>query len=164
VLVPELVPRPLFNKSVHDQFKNDKRWKRIRDEARAKVDSRCSACASQSNPHCNEVWKYHDGGDIGVAELVAFEILCRDCHDAHHIGRIMALGDRGVFNTVLGHLANVNGIAPRDALALVDASLTTHAKRSKKPWTVTVAPNLLALYPDLIAINTGGTVVYRPKQ
>jgi hypothetical protein len=110
------------------------------------------------------VWKYHDAGDSGVAELVAFEILCRDCHNAHHIGRIMALGDQGVFNTVLGHLAKVNGIAPRDALALVAAALKTHAKRSKKPWSVTVAPNLMALYPDLIAINTGATVVYCPKQ
>lgn len=162
-LVPELVPSPLFHKSAHDQFKNDKRWKHIRDDTRAKVDSRCSACATQSNPHCNEVWKYHDGGDIGVAELIAFEILCRDCHDAHHIGRIMVLGDEGVFNKVLGHLAKVNGISDREALALVSASLTTHSKRSKKPWMVTVTPNLVALYPDLIEINTGATVVYGPK-
>jgi hypothetical protein len=28
---------------------------------------------------------------------------------------------------------------------------------------VTVTPNLVALYPDLIEINTGATVVYGPK-
>ncbi len=33
-LIPELVPSPLFNKSVHDLFKNDKRGKRIRDATR----------------------------------------------------------------------------------------------------------------------------------
>lgn len=164
ILIPELVPSPLFHKSVHDLFKNDKRWKRIRDATRSKVDNRCSACGTQNNPHCNEVWKYRDEGDIGVAELVAFEILCRDCHSAHHIGRVIALRDRAILDKVLGHLAKVNRISPKEALALVDASLRTHSQRSKKPWTVTVIPDLLTLYPDLSVVNTGPTVVYHPSR
>lgn len=163
-LIPELVPRPLFHKSVHDQFKNDKRWRRIRDATRAKVDNRCSACTTQSNPHCNEVWNYRDAGAIGVAELVAFEILCRDCHNAHHIGRIISLGDGAIFESVLAHLAKVNGISPKETMALVDSALEKHAKRSKKSWTMRVAPELLALYPDLNVVNTGKAVVYSPKQ
>jgi hypothetical protein len=163
-LIPELVPSPLFHKSVHDLFSNDKRWRRIRDAIRSKVDNKCSACSTQNNPHCNEVWKYRDDGDIGVAELVAFEILCRDCHNAHHIGRIIALRDRAILDTVLAHLAKVNGISLKETVALVDAALKTHAKRSKKSWTMTVAPELLAIYPDLTVVNTGKTVVYRPKQ
>src|SRR5437879_5573295 len=121
ILVPELVPSPLFDKSVHDLFKNDKRWKRIRDATRSKVANRCSACGTQDHPHCNEVWKYHDDRDIGIAELVAFEILCRDCHSAHHIGRVIALRDKAILDRVLRHLASVNGILPKEALALVDA-------------------------------------------
>jgi hypothetical protein len=163
-LIPELVPSPLFHKSVHDLFNNDKRWRRIRDATRAKVDSRCSACDTQNNPHCNEVWTYRDVGAIGVAELVGFEILCRDCHNAHHIGRIIALRDRAILDSVLHHLAKVNGISPKETVALVDAALKTHAKRSKKPWTMSVASDLLALYPDLNVANTGTTVVYRPKR
>jgi hypothetical protein len=163
-LIPELVPSPLFNKSVHDQFKNDKRWKRIRDATRANAESRCSACSAQNNPHCNEVWKYSDNGDIGVAELVAFEVLCRDCHSAHHIGRIIALRDRSTLEKVLGHLCKVNGISLKEALELVNASLRTHAKRSKKPWTVTVTPDLLVLYPDLLVVNTGPGMVYHPRR
>lgn len=163
-LIPELVPSPLFHKSVHDLFNNDKRWRRIRDATRAERDSRCFACSTQNNPHCNEVWNYRDGGAIGVAELVAFEILCRDCHNAHHIGRIIALRDRAILDSVLAHLAKVNGISPKETMALVDAALKTHVKRSKKSWTMTVAPELLASYPDLIVVNTGKTVVYRPKQ
>jgi hypothetical protein len=162
-LIPELVPSPLFHKSVHDLFNNDKRWRRIRDAIRAKVDNKCSACSTQNNPHCNEVWKYRDDGDIGVAELVAFEILCRDCHNAHHIGRIIALRDRATLDKVLVHLASVNGISLKETMALVDAALKTHIKRSKKSWTMTVAPELLALYPELILVNTGATAVYRPK-
>jgi hypothetical protein len=163
-LIPELVPSPLFDKSVHDLFKNDKRWKRIRDATRSKVDNRCSACGTQDNPHCNEVWKYRDDGEIGVAELIAFEILCRDCHGAHHIGRVIALRDKGILNKVLGHLARVNGISPKEALALVNASLRLHSKRSKKPWTVVVTPDLLALYPDLSIVNTGASIVYHPSR
>jgi hypothetical protein len=163
-LIPELVPSPLFHKSVHDLFNNDRRWRRIRDATRAKVDSRCSACATQNNPHCDEVWNYRDAGAIGVAELIAFEILCRDCHNAHHIGRIIALRDRAILDTVFAHLAKVNGISPKETVALVDAALKTHTKRSKKSWTMTVAPELLAMYPDLMVVNTGKTVVYRPKQ
>jgi hypothetical protein len=163
-LVPELVPSPLFHKSVHDLFNNDKRWKRIRDATRMKVDNRCSACATQDNPHCNEVWKYRDAGAIGVAELIAFEILCRACHNAHHIGRIIALRDGAILDAVLAHLAKVNGILPKETVVLVDTALKTHAKRSKKSWTMTVAPELLIMYPDLVLVNTGKTVVYRPKE
>lgn len=163
-LIPELVPRPLFNKSVHDLFKNDARWKRIRDATRANVDNRCSACSTKSSPHCNEVWNYRDDGDIGVAELVAFEILCRDCHSAHHIGRIIALRDRAILDNVLRHLAKVNEIPLQEAFALVNASLRTHSERSKKPWTVTVTADLLTLYPDLIVVNTGPMVVYTGKR
>lgn len=164
ILTPELVPSPLFHKSVHDLFNNDKRWRRIRDATRAKVDNRCSACSTQNNPHCNEVWNYRDDGDIGVAELDAFEILCRDCHNAHHIGRIISLRDRAILDKVFAHLAKVNGISPKETAALVDAALKTHAKRSKKSWTVTVTPDLLALYPDLIVVNTGPTVIYHSRR
>jgi len=160
ILIPELVPRPLFNKSVHDLLKNDKRWKRIRDATRSKVDNRCSACGMQDNPHCNEVWKYRDDGDIGVAELVAFQILCRDCHSAHHIGRVIALRDRPLLEKVLRHLAGINGISLKEAAALVDISLRKHSERSKKAWTVIVAPDLLALYPDVSVIDTGPSAVY----
>jgi hypothetical protein len=73
-LIPELVPSPLFHKSVHDLFNNDRRWKRIRDATCAKADNQCSACATRENPHCNEVWTYSDDGNVGVAELTAFEI------------------------------------------------------------------------------------------
>lgn len=162
-LIPELIPSPLFNKSVHDLFKNDKRWRRIRDATRAKADNRCSACMTQNNPHCNEVWEYRDDGDIGIAELVEFEILCRDCHNAHHIGRIIALRDRFILDKVLRHLAKVNGIPLKETMALVDASLRTHSERSKKPWTVTVTPELLALYPDLMVVNTGPSLVYKAR-
>jgi hypothetical protein len=163
-LIPELVPSPLFHKSVHDLFNNDKRWRHIRDATRARADNHCSACYTQNNPHCNEVWKYRHDGEIGVAELTAFEILCRDCHNAHHIGRIIALRDRAILDSVLAHLAKVNGISPKETVALVDAALKTHAKRSKLSWRMTVNPELLAIYPDLILVNTGPTVVYRTKQ
>ena len=164
ILIPELVPSPLFDKSVHDLFRNDKRWKRIRDATRSKVDNQCSACGTQNNPHCNEVWVYRDDGDIGVAELVAFEILCRECHSAHHIGRIIALRNRPILDKVLAHLAGVNGISLKEASALVDTSLRTHSKRSKKAWMVIVAPDLLALYPDLTVVNTGASIIYQPTR
>jgi len=38
--------------------------------------------------------------------LAAFEILCRDCHSAPHIGRIMALRNRPILDKVLAHLAS----------------------------------------------------------
>src|ERR1039458_2547351 len=164
ILIPELVPSPLFDKSVHDLFKNDKRWKRIRDATRSKVDNRCSACGTQNNPHCNEVWKYRDDGNIGVAELVAFEILCRDCHSAHHIGRVIALRNRPILDKVLAHLAGVNGISLEEASILVDTSLRTHSERSKQAWMVVVAPDVLALYPDLRVVNTGASMVYHPSR
>ena len=99
-----------------------------------------------------------------MAELDAFEILCRDCHNAHHIGRIISLRDRAILDKVFAHLAKVNGISPKETAALVDAALKTHAKRSKKSWTVTVTPDLLALYPDLIVVNTGPTVIYHSRR
>lgn len=164
ILVPELVPSPLFDKSVHDLFKNDKRWKRIRDATCSKVDNRCFACGTQKNPHCNEVWWYCDDGEIGVAKLVAFEILCRDCHTAHHIGRVIALRNKAILDKVLGHLARVNGMSSKEVLALVNGALKLHFNRSKKPWTVIVTPGLLALYPDLTVVNSGASMVYVPSR
>lgn len=162
-LMPELVPAPLFHQSAHNIFKKDKRWKRIRGDTLAKGNGLCCACGSDQNPQCNEIWNYHDNEEIGLAELVGFEILCRDCHAAHHIGRIISLHDKLVTERVLTHLAQINELTSAKAKALVANCMRIHVARSQKPWTMKVAEHLLSAYPELSLLNTGPQCVYFPK-
>ena len=50
-------------------------------------------------------------------------------------------------------MARVNGITTGEADEAIDASLDAWRSQSKATWTVAIAPDLLARYPDLVDLD-----------
>lgn len=147
-LVPELVPRPLWGVSAYRAHGNTKVWKTIRHDTLVAASNRCEFCDADAGLQCHDKWAYDD--KKCVATLIGFEIRCQSCHMATHIGRAM---QHGFLQEAVAHLCKVNRCTPRDIEAMIDAEMPLWRKRSKKKWTVVVAPALLKRYPRLQAVT-----------
>src|SRR5580704_9555102 len=89
-LAPELVPKPLWGVSAYRALGKSSPWKAIRLDTLKKASNKCGFCDSHSGLECHDQWKYDD--KKCTATLVGFEIRCKLCHLATHIGRAMQLG------------------------------------------------------------------------
>jgi hypothetical protein len=143
-LVPELVPRPLWGISAPRALKKSTAWKTIRKETLSEVGDRCQFCNADARLECHDKWEYDD--KECVATLVGFEIRCKACHFATHIGRAMQLG---LLHEAAAQLCKVNGCTASDVDGMVDAAMSLWKKRNEKRWTVVVVPALLKRYPRL---------------
>jgi len=97
---------------------------------------------------CHDKWRYDDKNRI--AKLIGFEIHCSLCDLATHIGKAEAIGYR---QEATQQLCNVNRCTEKDAEQIAAAAMSLWGKRSKKKWTVVVAPALLKRYPRLEAVT-----------
>jgi hypothetical protein len=148
-LMPELVPRPLWGISAPRALKKSTAWKVIREETIAEAGGRCQFCDTDTQPECHDKWKYDD--KKCVATLVGFEIRCKACHFATHIGRAMTLGP-AYLQEAVEQICKVNGCTVKNVDDILSVEMPLWEKRNKKKWTVVVAPPLLKRYPRLEAI------------
>ena len=147
-LSPELVPEPLWGLSAYRLLGRGSKWKRIREDALRVASNRCSVCGDATNQlQCNEQWRYDD--KRGIAELIAFVILCHHCHLVTHMGRAIA---HGYGDQALSHLAAVNGVTHSQAKAIVAEAMRRWRARSSRSWKVAVAQGLLDKYPQLVVL------------
>jgi hypothetical protein len=147
-LMPELVPAPLWRVSAYRLFGKTKPWKEIRQDTLELAGNKCGACdADGPQLSCHDAWSYDDTRCI--ATLIGFEIRCHPCHNATHIGRANALGYE---QEAHAQLRTVNGCTQREVDAMVEAAMNLWEKRSRKAWTVIVAPYLLERYPRLAEV------------
>lgn len=153
-LVPELVPKPLWGISAPHALNKSTAWKSIRKDTLAEAGNRCQFCGTDTRLECHDKWEYDDKKSI--ATLIGFEIRCKMCHMATHIGRARQLG---FLREAVMHICNVNRCTPDDVSKVVDAEMPLWEKRSKKKWTVAVAPALLKRYPRLEAVPLMSTDV-----
>jgi hypothetical protein len=149
-LAPELIPKPLYRISGYRALKKSTAWKAIAKETRAEAGDKCKICDSTDRPECNEKWDYDD--QKTVATLVGFEVRCKTCHFATHFGHTMILGPKYV-RIAVDQICKVNGCTVKDVKQIVDAAWSLWEKRSRKEWTVVVAPKLLKRYPRLQAVS-----------
>ena len=146
-LVPELVPEPLWGVSAYRALGKSAPWKAIRKDTLERVSDRCEFCDSDAGLECHDKWTYDD--KTCVATLIGFEIRCKLCHLATHIGRAMQLG---LLQDAVAQLCKVNRCTVSDVEGMIDAEMPLWKKRSRKKWTVVVAPTLLKRYPRLQAV------------
>jgi hypothetical protein len=147
-LVPELVPEPLWGVSAYRALGKSTPWKAIRQDTLHEASNRCQFCGSEGPQlACHDKWEYDDRKCI--ATLIGFEIRCPLCHLATHIGRAMRIGH---LQEAVEHICKVNGCTVKDVEKVIDAEMPLWKKRSKKKWTVVVAPALLKRYPRLQAV------------
>jgi hypothetical protein len=146
-LVPELVPKPLWGISAPRALKKSTAWKAIRKDTLAEMGNRCQFCDTEVKLECHDKWKYDD--KKCVATLVGFEIRCKACHFATHIGLAMQLG---YLREAAEQICKVNGCSLKDVEDILSVEMPQWEKRSKRKWTVIIAPALLKRYPRLAEV------------
>jgi hypothetical protein len=155
-LVPAMVPRPLWGRSVYNRLPR-KQWEKLRRTVLEAAANTCNRCAAHYESHmvCNEVWQYDD--QQHVATLKAFEIVCRDCDSVLHLGKSLLIGGkRGDEGTAergeqaVAQLMKVNGITKQQANKLIDDAFGKWMDRSKrKTWAIQIAPEVVETFPIL---------------
>ena len=150
LLLPELVPAPLWGRSAYRMLGGRVAWtKRIRPDALAKSGNRCDICGSaEGRLICHDKWQYDD--KVATATLVGFEIHCTNCDAVTHIGLAANLGNREeVVMSAVAHLCKVNRCSEDEAVEILFAAMDLWNKRSQKKWKIKVAPPLVKTYPEL---------------
>ncbi len=152
ILVPELIPGPLWGRS-GSRMLPSARWRRIRAAELERAGSACEVCGRvlAKGLVAHERWSYSTEQDP-VALLWSIRMQCRQCDAATHIGLADSQGrGRGARAT----LARVNGITMADVELLIEGAFERWAQLSSvRSWRVDVHAPLLATHPDL-AIVTG---------
>jgi hypothetical protein len=146
VLVPELLPRPLWGKGLSERMPPEQ-WTALCNEVLAQSGERCSACSADGRLLCCERWTYDDENSVAI--LDGFRVLCEGCENVLHMGRAVRLGHGA---QALERLCRVNRIDPYHALALFGEAVNLWRRRSQRDWRIAVASHLLRQYPALLAL------------
>lgn len=163
-LMPALVPRPLWGRSVYNELRRTKRrkqWDALRRVELEAAANTCARCSAQYPSHmvCNEIWEYDD--EKHIATLKGFEIVCRDCDSVLHFGKSLVIGgkrgdegtaDRG--DQAVKQLMKVNGITKRQAMKMIDDAFGQWMDRSEhETWAIQIAPELVKKYEVLASLT-----------
>lgn len=131
-IVPELVPSPLWDRSLATIARHDakakKIWEKIRKVVFSAANWRCEVCGSKAKV-VHEVWEYDDLRNI--QKLVGFKALCNMCNLATHLGLASV---RGLDKEALEHLCRVNEITVEEVKSLIQDSFEIWRKRNAFDW------------------------------
>jgi hypothetical protein len=97
---------------------------------------------------CHEVWSFNDDG--GLATIAGFTVVCPECSLVHHMGKALQLGRE---TEAMRHMAIVNHMNPEETAVLVREAFATRNRRSRRKWSVIVASDLLARFPELALLD-----------
>ena len=163
-LLPAMVPRPLWGRSVYNELRKTKRrkqWDALRRTVLNAAANTCARCSAQYDSHtvCNEIWQYDD--EAHTATLKEFEIVCRDCDSVLHFGKSLVIGgkrgDEGPADRAdqaVKQLMKVNGITKRQAMRLIDDAFGKWMDRSEhETWGIQIAPELIEKYEVLASLT-----------
>ncbi len=163
-LMPAMVPRPLWGRSVYNELRRTRRrkqWEALRRTVLEAAANTCARCSAQYDSHmvCNEIWQYDDQQHI--ATLNAFEIVCRDCDSVLHLGKSLLIGgkrrDQGTAERgeqAVNQLMKVNGIKKKEANKLILGAFDKWLERSDHlTWAIEIAPELIEKHPVLTELK-----------
>jgi len=144
-----LVPEPLWALSAYKRVSR-KVWKQIRASALEETAGSCSVCGERRERGmvCHESWAYDDV--TCTVTLDGFKIECPDCNAVSHLGQTAL---RGFASQALAHLAAVNEISLREAMAQAQLARDAWDRRSREEWVVRVAPMLLVRWAELAVLD-----------
>jgi hypothetical protein len=146
-LTPRLVPEPLWGLSA-SRLVDKAVWARIRRDSLAASGGACEICGAVRDRGMilDEDWTYA----AGVATLAGFRIVCPDCSGVIHLMRTIRMGYSEV---AIDHWMRVNGIDEAEVMRLLVELCQAMEEQRTLAWTETVAPELLASYPELSVIK-----------
>ena len=134
----ELVPRPIWNKSLAKTLSKNK-WKSLRQSIIEERGSKCQICSSPSEPiFLHEVWDYDDVNYI--QRLHELRLICGMCNRIIHFGFTGVLHKQGKlsdeqFQDVIKHFLNVNQCTDADFERHMHEQFDVWEERSKLEWT-----------------------------
>ncbi len=150
-LVPELVPRPLWGRSVNKALPRTA-WERdVRAKVKAKAGGVCEDCGAsyEKGMICHEDWRYDE--QERTATLMSFRLICRDCNFVHHLGKASTLG---LEQSAIAHLTRVNNIDQEEAARIVTAATERWFQRSLiEDWTISISGQLIQEFPLLSGLK-----------
>jgi hypothetical protein len=151
-LVPELVPEPLWERSVYHALKRRKPWKDIRQTVIDEANSTCSICGEKRDKgmYCHEVWDYDDSEHI--ATLVDFSLSCPMCNHAHHIGMTSTLGG-DILERTIDHLKRINNMTDEETDELLGFVKGQWVERSMHQWEIRIDEKISDKFPVLKTIE-----------
>ena len=149
-LRPNPIPKPLWGHSAYQMLQRGSRWKQIRREILAAARYRCAACAASGESlKCQGIWTYDDKNS--VATLASFATFCPACSAAINLGRPIRYE---CHDLALSQLCRLNRISLTEAKKLSLEAARTWKKRNERSWRISVAPLLLARYPQLRVLSS----------
>ena len=130
LLVVELVPRPLWGRSLAGIARKGwgRQWDAIRAKEMSRTSGNCEYCGGRG-VLVHEHWEYDDSKL--VQHLAGLGVTCEKCSLVHHFGRAAALGRE---SEALAHLMAANRISQRDAELMVERAFDDWEMRSQKAW------------------------------
>jgi hypothetical protein len=145
LLLPELVPKPLWGKSVFRTIPK-REWNKIREIVMAESEGRCQICGTlnEKGMTCHEIWSYGDSEQRAI--LTGFRITCRECSLAHHIGLAKR---QGLEEAAIQQLLKVNRISLLEAKQLIAEAKAKWRHRNEHEWKVFVSSELIKRFPIL---------------
>jgi len=140
VLLPELVPAPLWGKSLSRG--HNSAFRHMRLDLYEEQQHKCAVCGvlieESRDALCHEVWDYDD--KRLVQRLKGFQILCRNCSSIKHLGQLSAQVQKGLvseedFERIVQHALTVNGISREVFEIAVSDIYLLWLLRSEHKWT-----------------------------
>ena len=130
----ELIPKPLWGKSLAKMLPKDTWW-RIKVERIREKGKRCEICSSLGNVELHERWRYDD--ERHVQHLEGVILLCRKCHSIKHWGRTSIMAEQGEINLqeMVDHFCGVNECGPETLARHEQECMARWRERSRHAWT-----------------------------
>lgn len=162
-LVIELIPTTCHFSNVRTTV-TKKDWDKIRFLTYKKANNKCEICGDvgknqgyNHNVECHEIWDYND--NTHVQKLVGLIALCPICHQAKHIGRVMAMKKhKNAFN----QLMKINHWTIKEVETHILESFELHRERSKHQWTLDLS--MLLKEPYNLNININAKRIFEVKK
>lgn len=161
LLKPELVPTPLWGKSLYNALNRDKRWRAIRKKVLIEALENCQICKNhyEKGMICHEKWEYNDKNLTST--LTGFELVCPDCNAILHYGRSAQIiaGTKNpekaveLFVRREIHMERINQLSKTQCKLILSYATEEHKRRSSKRWKIIIPPSIRKQFPEIKGVR-----------
>lgn len=124
----ELVPDSCWYSNLRSIL-SPAQWDAVRKDAYARANGKCEICGAETERlEAHERWAYDEENTVQKLETVT--AICKNCHEAIHIGRTELMG-RG--RQAEEHYMKVNGCSYAEMRKALGEANADHRRRNRVP-------------------------------
>lgn len=124
----ELVPDSCWYSNLRSIL-SPAQWEAVRKDAYARANGKCEICGAETERlEAHERWAYDE--ENAVQKLETVTAICKNCHEAIHIGRTELMG-RG--RQAEEHYMKVNGCSYAEMRKALGEANADHRRRNRVP-------------------------------